>query len=222
MTPKIIEKLRKHLSKRINREPEVVYLLAEVRKVLEGDDPARSNAALWMYCHWALHVNLDSSGTTMDFLRRVDRWVTNTVAFLTPSGPWNLIEEFYLFREFIFLSTFRQQLRAFLAAYGLPLSLCDSDEEWYAFVDAYAAVIEDGSLSTKSDRNSELGAVKQVIFSKGKYLSTNPHVPFLVKWSIELKDGRTLRTEVETVPTSTGNMTAHHLEVLNGNFVLPF
>jgi hypothetical protein len=221
MTPTIIEKLRRHLSKPISREPDVVYLLAEVRKVLERDDPGRSSAALWMYCHWALHVNLTSPRTTMDFLRRVDRWITNTVAYLTPSGPWEFIEEHYLFRDFIFLSTLRQQLHFFLAGYGLPLSVCDSDQEWYTFLEAYATVIEDGSLSTISDRNGELGAVKRVTFNKGKALTAKHHVPFVIEWSIELKDGRILRTEAETLPTDSGNMTAHHLEIVNGSFVPP-
>ena len=39
---------------------------------------------------------------------------------LTPSGPWELIEEHHLFGDFIFLDTFRQQLRGFLGSYGLP------------------------------------------------------------------------------------------------------
>jgi hypothetical protein len=142
MTKDIVGKLMKHLSKPIDDEPGVVYLLAEVRKLLERDDPTHSNRALWMYCHWALHVDLTTPGATMDFLKRVDRWVTNTVAYLTPSGAWEFLEEWNLFRDFIFLDTFRQQLRGFLAGYGLPLSLCDQDTQWYAFIGAYGGVIE--------------------------------------------------------------------------------
>jgi hypothetical protein len=221
MAKDIVGKLMKHLTKSINDEPGVVYLLAEVRKLLERDDPTHSNGALWMYCHWALHVDLTLPGTTMDFLKRVDRWITNTVAYLTPTGPWEFIEEHLLFRDFIFLTTFRQQLRGFLASYGLPLSLCDLDEQWHAFIEAYGGVIEDGSLSTKSDKKNELGAVKQVIFTKGEDLTANHHVPFVIQWNIELKDGRSVRTKVQTVPTGGGNMTAHHLEVISGSFVPP-
>ena len=221
MTKNIVRKLISHLSRPVRDEPGVVYLLAQVRKLLEEDDRARSNGALWMYCHWALHVDLTSPGTTMDFLKRVDRWVTNSVAYLIPSGPWEFIEEYYLFRDFIFLTTFRQQLRSVLASYDLPLSVCDLDGNWHGFVEAYSGIIEDGSLSTNSDKSNELVAVKQVIFTKGKELTADHHVPFEIQWCVELKDGRTLRTSLQTVPTGSGNMTAHHLEILNGSFVPP-
>ena len=59
----------------------------------------------------------------MDFLKRVDRWITNTVAYLRPSGPWEFIEEHRLFKDFIYLDTFRHQLRDFLASYTTPLLL---------------------------------------------------------------------------------------------------
>ena len=221
MTKDIVGKLLKHLSKPIDDEPSVVYLLAEVRKLLARDDPTHSNGALWMYCHWALHVDLTLPGTTMDFLKRVDRWITNTVAHLTPSGPWEFIEEYHLFRDFIFLDTFRQQLRGFLSNYRLPLSLCDLDEQWYAFLEAYGGVIEDGALSTKSDKKNELEAVKEVMFTKGKSLTADHHVSFIIQWNIALKDGRTLRTNVETVPMGGGNMTAHSLKLISGTFVPP-
>lgn len=221
MTKDIVGKLKSHLSSPIDDEPKVVYLLAEVRKLLERDDPTHSNQALWMYCHWALHVDLSSPKATMDFLRRVDRWITNTVAYLTPSGPWEFFEEDHLCRDFIFLTTFRQQLRGFLKRYGLPLSLCDLDAQWYAFLAAYGGVIEDGALSAVPDKKNELGAVKEVTFTKGENLTVEHHVAFVIQWSIALNDGRTIRTSLQTVPAGGGNMIAEELEVLNGNFVPP-
>jgi hypothetical protein len=221
MTKDIIGKLMKHLSKPITSEPDVMYLLAEVRKLLERDDKAHANGALWMYCHWALHVDLTSPRTTIDFLKRVDRWITNSVAYLTPSGPWTFLEEHNLFRDFIFLSTFRQQLGGLLKSYGLPTDTCDLDEQWYAFIEAYGGIIEDGTLSTKADKQNELGAVKQVTFAKGETLTSAHHVSFVIQWNIELKDGRTLKTNVETVPAGSGNMTLHSLQIINGKFVPP-
>jgi hypothetical protein len=221
MTKSILDKLTVHLSKPVNDEQSVVYLLAEVRKLLEQEDKTHRQGSLWMYCHWALHVDLDKPGTTMDFLGRVDRWVTNTVAYLEPSGPWEFIEEHYLFKDFIFLDTFRRQLREFLAAHDLPFSLCEDDGRWHAFIAAYGCVIEDGTLSTKAGKNSELKAVRQVVFRKGKNLTTDHHVPFVIEWHIHLNDGRVLLTEVQTVPNTIGKMTAHGITVVNGGFVPP-
>lgn len=221
MTKDIVGKLKTHLSKRIEDEAGVVYLLVEVRKLLERDDPNHNQGALWMYCHWALHVDLDSPKTTMDFLSRVDCWITNTVAYLTPAGPWQVIDEHRLSQDFIFLNTFRSQLRDFLSHYGLPIDVCDTDELWHDFLEAYSGVIEDGSLSVKADKLNVLSAVKQVIFRKGQSLTDAHHVPFVIRWDIELKDGRTVKASLETVPHRGGSMTAHLLEVVNNSFVPP-
>jgi hypothetical protein len=213
MTKDIVGKLMQHLAKSIDDEPSLVYLLAQVRKLLDRDNPKDSLGALRMYCHWALHVDLTRPATTMDFLRRVECWVTNTVAGLNPSGSWDIHDERKLLEDFIFLDMFRQQLREFLGRYGLPVSLCDETAQWFAFIAAYGGVIEDGSLSTEADKNGELQAVKRVTFTKGEDLPAGHHVPFVIQWQIDLKDGRTLTTSVETVPGSDGTMMAHHLKL---------
>ena len=151
----------------------------------------------------------------------MDQWVTNTVAYLKPSGPWQLLDEHRLFKEFIYLTTFRSQLRNVLGGYGLPVDICDSDEQWHDFLEAYSGVIEDGSLSAKTDKYNVLGAVKQVTYTKGEPLTAARHVPFVIQWEIELKDGRTVRASLETVPDVSGNTTAHLIEVMNKAFMPP-
>src|SRR5207253_9831572 len=58
MTNEIIKKLRKHLVGGVRTECRVGYLLAKIRKILEDEKPNPRPLALWMFCHWALHVNL--------------------------------------------------------------------------------------------------------------------------------------------------------------------
>ncbi len=221
MTQDIVGKLINHLSSPVSTEPNVVYLLCQVRKLLEKDDPGQTYGALWMCCHWALHVNLTKPSTTLDFLKRVDRWVSHTVAYCTPTSTWTVLEEFKLFEEFIYLATFRQQLAAFFKTKSLPTDLCDVDERWYEFLGAYSGVIQDGSITVKTNKLSELTTIKQVTFTKGPNLPAAHHVDFVIRWKIELQDGRTLKTDVETVPGGSGKMTAHNLEIINGNFVPP-
>src|SRR2546426_10116453 len=72
MIKDITEKLRKHLAGGVRTECRVVYLLAEIRKILEEEKPDPRPMALWMFCHWALHVNLSRSGTTAHFLEQID------------------------------------------------------------------------------------------------------------------------------------------------------
>jgi len=212
MTKDIVGKLQLHLGKPIDTECGVVYLLAEVRKLLERDDRQRRSGCLWMYCHWALHVDLDGPKTTLEFLKQVDLWVTNTVHGLLPRGPWKPLQEHYLFRDFVYLDAFRRELRRFLVSYMLPTNLCDEDPRWFAFLSAYAGVIEDGSLAISADKNNDIGAVKQITFTKGRTLSAEHHVGFVIQWNIELKDGRTLKTEVDALPAD--KITSHHLELV--------
>jgi hypothetical protein len=220
MTKDIVGKLTSFLNESVDTECKVVYLLAEVRKLLERDDPEYKMGSLWMYCHWALHVDLESPKTTEGLLERVDRWVTNTVAYLSPSGPWTFREEFNLFKDFVYLNTFRHQLQTFLAAYGLPTTICSDSDHWNRFIQEYSGVIEDGSLSAVG-KKATLKAVEKVTFEKGAQLTAEHHVPFVIRWTIELKDGRALKTSVETVPTGSGTMTSHHLEIVNNGFVPP-
>jgi hypothetical protein len=152
VTKDIVSKLRDHLSNPVDSECTVVYLLSAVRKLLERDDPGHKHFALWMYCHWALHVDLGSPTTTLHFLEQVDDFVTSNVAGLTPNRPYGLLDSHRLFREFVYWDAFRNQLTSVLKSYSLPTDLCDNDNTWFSFLCAYAGVIEDGTLSAESKR----------------------------------------------------------------------
>ena len=173
-----------------------------------------------MYCHWALHVDLESPKTTEGFLERVERWITNTVPYLTPIEPWTFGEEYDLFKDFIYLNTFRHQLRVFLAAYKLPTTLCSDNGWWNRFIQEYGGVIEEGSLAAVG-KKSTLTTVEKVTFAKGAELTTDHHVPFVIQWTIQLRDGGTLKTSVETVPGGAGGMTSGVLQIANNGFVPP-
>jgi hypothetical protein len=77
MKSAIVEKLRQHLSAPVDTECKVVYLLCEIRKLLDKKttDPKllalRQLFTLRLFCNWALHINL-SQPTTMALLEKVD------------------------------------------------------------------------------------------------------------------------------------------------------
>jgi hypothetical protein len=189
MRDDIIEKLRSHLEEGIAQEKDVVYLLAQVRKILEKDSTARP-VALWMYCHWALHVDLDRDRTTLDFLNKIDSYIqTNIAGFLTPSPPSSVSDEYHLFRDLLHCDSFRRELGEFLKKNSLPCELCDQANRWHAFMSAYYGVIDDGSLSVQSQR---LSTIDKVTFSLDPRTTPENSLPALI-WDIRLKDGRTLR-----------------------------
>src|SRR6266446_3118137 len=109
MRDAIVEKLRAVLSSGIDSECKVVYVLAEARKLLETHPTDPEPFGLKLYCHWALHVDLDSPGTTLPFLKRVDEYVASVLA-----GNTDIILEHRMLEEFVLLNTFREQFKRFL------------------------------------------------------------------------------------------------------------
>jgi hypothetical protein len=134
MEESIVHKLRHVLSSTIDTEMAVTYVLVETRKLLEKH--AHKPFALSLFCNWALHVDLSHERTTKDFLMQVDDFVDS---FL--SGTKNVRLEFKMLGEFVFWTAFREQFRAFLSVYQLPVDVCTSEEKWHKFIQHYAGVI---------------------------------------------------------------------------------
>ncbi len=186
----IIDKLRTTLSNAVDDEYKVVYLLCETRKLIEKYPPDPPPFALKLYCHWALHVDLTHPGTTFQFLQHVDRFAAGVLA-----GKTDIVQEHRMFREFLFLDTFRKQFSQLLASYGLPTAVCDEDERWFVFLTHYAGVIEDGSLSCE-DNTGRLTLVRKVVLTRSKAVIPAAFFPFNLCWSIVLLDGRTMTVDV--------------------------
>ena len=68
----IVEKLRRELEHEITTERQVVYLLAEIRKLLELRRERKKYFALNFYCCWALHTKMDRQGAQR-ILKRFDK-----------------------------------------------------------------------------------------------------------------------------------------------------
>lgn len=204
MKEQIIEKLRAALSNEVDNECKVVYILCESRKLLMKYPPDPIPFALKLYCHWALHVDLSFPKTTAPFLKQVDKFAADVLA-----GKPNVVEQHQMLREFVFLDTFRKQLRQFLKSYDLPTAVCDEDPRWHEFLKLYAGIIEDGSLSCK-DKTGRLKLVREVIFSKGRPKTSGTYIPFDLSWKIVLLDGRTMTVEVNAAALPGGNEMISH------------
>jgi hypothetical protein len=154
-----------------------------------------------MCCHWALHVDLTHPSTLSDFFEPIERWITHTVAGLTPSGSWTPSEEQRLFRDLLFLETFRDELRVCLGGFGLPTDLCNDDARWMIFMRLYTLVIEDGSLTLVSKTGAN--AISSVLFSKGRQFAGTP-LFFVVRWDIAPSDGRWGTLDLASLPAAGG------------------
>lgn len=202
MKDDIVEKLHAHLSDDIDTECKVVYLLCEVRKLMEKHGP--TPLGLRFYCHWALHVDLTHPSTTRPFLTQADAFAGRIL-----NGAIDLGEDRRMFAEFL-MDTFQTELRNFLRHYALPTDLCDDETRWQQFLGQYSGVIQDGGLTCHAKSNS-LQYVRDVVFSsKKRRCLAEEGLPFYPSWRINLLDGRALTVDVKVGPLIAGNRSIVH------------
>lgn len=73
MVKDIKRKLAQAVGMKIGSEEQVVYILVEVRKILDTDPPPGDYYALKFYCDWAVHTILDQKGA-QTIVRRFDAY----------------------------------------------------------------------------------------------------------------------------------------------------
>ena len=196
----IVVKLNAVIAEPVDNEYKVVYVMCQVRKLLEHALASKRLFTLNMYCHWALHVDLHGKDTIANFLEQIDTYVDRFLA-----GKEDLSASYQLVRDLAVFATFRSQLRDFLRATGIQTKLTDDDARWSEFVKHYAGVIEDGSLSFHS-KDNKLKHLKQVTFVKGKdAVGEHAQIPFDLTWSLALLDGRNLYIDLNAHARSAEN-----------------
>jgi len=206
--PAIVMKLNAFLADPVDSECKVVYLLCEVRKLLERVPPPQRPFALNMYCHWALHVDLNGKDTIEPFLQQVDAHVDGVL-----NGHMDLKASDRMIREFALLDAFRSQLRDFLRANGIRSDVTDDDAHWNDFVRHYAGVIEDGSLALSPKHQGIVKHVRELTFTKGRNAIGTTLLPFDMTWSAELLNGQFLDITVNARPSLTGGQALLHCGV---------
>ncbi len=198
MDTDIKSKLRMHLSTPMDTECKVVYLLVQVRKLIEAEinrnEGWTAPPALWLHCNWALHVNLDHRGTTLPMLKRIDAYIQNNVAGHAVHDRFSFMDEEHLFRDLLHHHSLRRDLKDFLSHHHIPTDLCENDDAWRVFMRSYIGIVEDGSLSAKPQF---LHAIKKVDFKRGPQ---DNEANLSITWVITLKDGRTIHAELQNYP----------------------
>ena len=181
-TPEILNKLRAEIDAGITTEPQVVYVLAGVRKVMERDDVRANYPHLNFHCDWALHSKLDrraAQEVLHEFdiahpLLRDDRLELDEL----PVGLRHEIERISK------MTSFEEEFSQFLKNYGLsPL------KKWTRFLQIYARVIEDIPLVVTDPSSKHVSQVTVQVLLANEL--KGGHRFFQVNWKIHGNDGRT-------------------------------
>jgi len=147
----IVEKLDSALRKRITSEQQVVYVMVELRKLLELDEIKDRFEALIFHCDWVVHPRLTGK-TASKVLDAFNENARHDGSRHPVSG-------------IVGLDNFMSDLTTVLLKYQLPTSLTQNPTQWNAFLRNYGEVVRDCPLLCR-DQNKEFIDEISIEFSK--------------------------------------------------------
>jgi hypothetical protein len=159
----IIDKLDRELQEPIASERQVVYILVEIRKLMERNNDTDKYFALNFYCDWAMHTKLDrlGAGRIVERFNKYQELIELTQC--TPDGtvPQADLQFLAQLEDTLRLRKFRQQFGEYLKGNDLPDDIARDDGAWTNFLSYYFHVIEDCPLVC----NAPLDHVREVSIS---------------------------------------------------------
>lgn len=157
MESAILRKLRALFERGIRTESDVVYLLVEIRKLMDlrtdlDTHSAEKYGSLRLYCNWVAHTDLSNS-QAKEIVKKADAAYPKLLdGTLTETEKDD-------FRRIFNLASFRGELSEFLRRYDLP---CFSDSDWNRFLASFLNVIEDCPLACKA-KDPKFNQVDEVV-----------------------------------------------------------
>ena len=147
MKIQIVEKLNKFLSTRqnITEEFEVVYIMVEVRKLLDREreqNKTNKDSLVRFHADWVLHTSKDRITTPM---REIMQKIDDSIDTYPKNGDI----------DFLLLPEFRTELLQLLDEYNLPNKFCKSDSNWLTFMSALTQVLADQPIVNPTDNMAE-------------------------------------------------------------------
>lgn len=173
----IIDKLRNFLNKHpiFGEECEVIYLMVQIRKILDFKDNNNPYNTLRFYCNWVLHIKLNKEMTAKLLSNILEPVVDSRKSGL--DNARNIIKSY---SDFFKLNTLKKELSDFIKEYKLSESLVDKN--WWKFVRLLLDIIEGCIVYFKSTVISNLEPIKisNVEFKYKLSLVNNREKPIIV------------------------------------------
>lgn len=191
MRDAIIRKLESYLAIAPSSEADVVYVLVEIRKILEHDEQAGIFSTLSFYCDWAVHVKLDRRGA-----RQILQLLDDRLGHFDPANPGSLDRDGKAL-DVLSFGLLREHLHRFCESKGLPTVWTEDEAPWQKFLLLYAEVVRDSPL-VMNRRDYEFDYLRRLVIRVGEppkamvEASSNLKL-FALDWEFTLSDGRTFK-----------------------------
>lgn len=148
MKTAIVAKLERELREPINSERQVVYIMVEIRKLIELNGDAANYTALKFHCDWVAHPILQGQ-QAHGIVRLFDQY-QKLIEEKSTSKPGQQSPADMSFMvtlaPTLTLTNFRNELNAYLRSQDLDPSIPNDNKQWANFLTHYAGVIEDCPL----------------------------------------------------------------------------
>ncbi len=177
MRADIHEKLRSEVESGVSRESQVVYILANIRKILELNGNPEEFTHLKFYCNWALHSKLSGSEAqhVLRMLEPIYSYLLKRKEVPDNSDSVKLAN----------MGLFQEKLSTFLQKFAIK-DFTRGMNDWVLFMYLYSKVIEDCPLVISSDNPINIkNVVVRAVRAKGQI---DDHQPYRINWTFAGKD----------------------------------
>lgn len=183
MKPDIVSKIAKELEQEIVSERQVVYVLVELRKLLESQelDKDANCRALMFSCDWAAHSKLNresAKAITMLFDRYEARCRVEPIG-VGQAGIPELV-------EFCEHSRFRQQFANACEQNDIPADAVKNDDWWRSFLKHFSEVVRDCPIEAKPETTTHVTRVTASAIDPTSIGIFNRQ--FAISWMWECRD----------------------------------
>lgn len=192
-TPEIIHKLARELDAGIETEPQVVYLLAGTRKLIERDGAEANYPDLRFHCDWALHASMNRAAAMAILKKFDDAYPLLSAGAQLDELPRPLAQEIDRISK---MTSFEKELSQFLSDYELPQLTAARRDGWAHFLHLYAQVIADIPLMVSAPggedapKNLSYVTVKFELARETLKFQEVEEVLYKVSWLIYDKAGK--------------------------------
>jgi hypothetical protein len=178
MKDELLRKIQQVLDRQITNEKQVVYLMVELRKLI--DRGGYQDSVLRTFCNWVVHTSLsDKRGGSTFILGEFDHYFTEL--FERKKKSTHL--------EHISLGAFRTALARCFEHFGLSAKFVNNLADWNKFSKLYCSIVVACPITFKASK-TDLKYIKQVELtgiSPGILVKEWP----TVHWRITFIDGKT-------------------------------
>lgn len=181
MKNEIVSKLNQHLDADITREADVVYVLAEIRKLFEHLRTAQNYPVLAFYTNWALHTKIDREPWARAGLKILEDVVSGYQG--GSRGPEEVLKAVTGLLSF---QQLHRQLLDFGAEHGIQFDQL-STEQWRRFSSLLVDILIDCPLVSEL----KIPVVRALSLSRD-FVFSHASGQTLAFWKIDLGNGEVM------------------------------